>query len=178
LFHEEIKVSNIERREEYKVSEEEPTKAELKILHKTIKKIQHDIENYSFNTSVSSFMIATNELTDLKCNKRVVLEPMVILLSSFAPHIAEELWEMLGHKKSITFASFPEYNEALMEDDSFAYPISFNGKMRFNLELSLGLTPAEIEKEVLANEQSKKFLEGKHPKKVIVVPKRIVNIVV
>ena len=177
LFHEETKVSNIEKREEYKVSEDAPTKPELKILHKTIKKIQWDIENYSFNTSVSSFMIATNELQDFKCNKRAVLEPMVILLSPFAPHIAEELWEKLGHKTSITFASFPKYDEALMTDDSFAYPISFNGKMRFNLELSLSLTPAEIEKEVLANEQSKKFLEGKQPKKVIVVPKRIVNIV-
>jgi leucyl-tRNA synthetase len=122
-------------------------------------------------------MIATNELTELKCNKRAILEPLVILLSSFAPHIAEELWEKLGHKESITFASFPQYNEALMTDDSFAYPISFNGKMRFNLELPLDLTPAEIEKEVLANEQSKKFLDGKQPKKVIVVPKRIVNIV-
>jgi len=178
LFHEETKVSNIERKEEYKVSEDEPAKPELKILHKTIKKIQQDIENYSFNTSVSSFMIATNELTELKCNKRAILEPMVILLSPFAPHIAEELWQKLGNKQSITFASFPQYNEALMVDDSFAYPISFNGKMRFNLELSLSLTPTEIEKEVLANEQSKKFLEGKHPKKVIVVPKRIVNIVV
>lgn len=163
--------------DQFTISNDEPTKPELKILHKTIKKIQQDIENYSFNTSVSAFMICANELTELKCNKRAVLEPLVILLSSFAPHIAEELWEKLGHKESITFAKFPEFNEALMTDDSFAYPISFNGKMRFNLELSLSLTPAEIEKEVLANEQSKKFLEGKQPKKVIVVPKRIVNIV-
>jgi leucyl-tRNA synthetase len=164
--------------EAFSVSEEAPTKPELKILHKTIKKIQQDIDNYSFNTSVSAFMICTNELTELKCNKRAILEPLVILLSSFAPHIAEELWEKLGHKESITFAKFPEFNEVLMADDSYSYPISFNGKMRFNLELSLSLTPAEIEKEVLANEQSKKFLEGKQPKKVIVVPKRIVNIVV
>jgi leucyl-tRNA synthetase len=178
LFHEETKVSNIELKETFKISEGEPTKPELKILHKTIKKIQWDIENYSFNTSVSSFMIATNELQDLKCNKRAILEPMVILLSSFAPHIAEELWEKLGHKQSITFASFPKYDEALMTDESFAYPVSFNGKMRFNLELPLSLSPAEIEKEVLANEQSKKYLEGKQPKKVIVVPRRIVNIVV
>ena len=164
--------------EVFKISDETPTKPELKILHKTIKKIQQDIENYSFNTSVSAFMICANELTELKCNKRTILEPIVILLSPFAPHIAEELWEKLGHKRSITFAEFPQYNEALMQDDSFAYPISFNGKMRFNLELPLSLTPAEIEKEVLANEQSIKFLEGKYPKKVIVVPKRIVNIVV
>ena len=178
LFHIEHKSLSDAYREEFSVSEEAPNKAELKVLHKTIKKIKQDIENYSFNTSVSSFMIATNELQDLKCNKRAILEPIVILLSPFAPHIAEELWEKLGHKQSITFASFPKYDEALMTDDSFAYPISFNGKMRFNLELSLSLTPAEIEKEVLANEQSKKFLEGKQPKKVIVVPKRIVNIVV
>ncbi|TAL57450.1 MAG: leucine--tRNA ligase, partial [Bacteroidetes bacterium] len=180
LFHVETKISNIELREEFKVSEEEPTKPELKILHKTIKKIQQDIENYSFNTSVSSFMIATNDLQGLKCNKRAILEPLVILLSPFAPHIAEELWGegKLGHKDSITYATFPVYNEAFTADDSFAYPISFNGKMRFNLELSLSLSPAEIEKEVLANPQSIKFLEGKQPQKVIVVPKRIVNIVV
>ncbi|MEK6616929.1 MAG: class I tRNA ligase family protein [Bacteroidota bacterium] len=177
LFHLEHKVSNIEYREEYKVSEDEPTKAELKILHKTIKKIQEDIENYSFNTSVSAFMICTNELTELSCNKRKILESLVILLSPFAPHIAEELWEKLGHKESISFASFPQYNDAFTVEDSFAYPISFNGKMRFNLALSLSLSPAEIEKEVLAYEQTKKYLEGKQPKKVIVVPKKIVNIV-
>lgn len=177
LFHEETKVSNIELKEAFKISEEEPSKAELKVLHKTIKKIQWDIENYSFNTSVSAFMIATNELADLKCNKRAILEPMVVLLSSYAPHIAEELWEKLGHKESITFATFPAYNESYTEDDSFAYPVSFNGKMRFNLELPLSLTPEQIEKEVLAFEQTKKFLDGKQPKKVIVVPKRIVNIV-
>lgn len=177
LFHEETKVSNIELKETFKISEEEPNKAELKVLHKTIKKIQWDIENYSFNTSVSAFMIATNELADLKCNKRAILEQMVILLSPYAPHIAEELWEKLGHKKSITFAEFPAYNESYTQDDSFAYPVSFNGKMRFNLELSLSLTPEQIEKEVLAFDQTKKFLEGKQPKKVIVVPKRIVNIV-
>lgn len=177
LFHTETKVSNIELKEEFKISEEEPAKAELKVLHKTIKKIQWDIENYSFNTSVSAFMIATNELADLKCNKRAILEPMVVLLSSYAPHIAEELWKKMGHEKSITFAEFPAYNELYTQDDSFAYPVSFNGKMRFNLELPLSLTPEQIEKEVLANEQSKKYLEGKQPKKVIVVPKRIVNIV-
>ena len=178
MFHVEHKVSNIESREEYKVSDEEPTKAELKILHKTIKKIQEDIESYSFNTSVSAFMICTNELTELKCNKRKILEPLVILLSPFAPHIAEELWQKLGHNGSISSASFPQYNKALTVDDSFAYPVSFNGKMRFNIELSLSLSPSEIEKEVLAFEQTKKYLEGKQPKKVIVVPKKIVNIVV
>jgi leucyl-tRNA synthetase len=160
------------------VSEEEPTRQELKILHKTIKKIQQDIENYSFNTAVSAFMICVNELTELRCNKRKILEPLVILLSPFAPHIAEELWEKLGHKESISYAKFPEYNEAYTIDDTFAYPVSFNGKTRFNLELPLSLSPAEIEKEVLAFEQTKKYLGEKQPKKVIVVPKKIVNIVV
>jgi len=182
LFHKENPTKNPEEKiqnpESWSVSDEEPTKQELKILHKTIKKIQEDIENYSFNTSVSAFMICTNELTELKCNKRAVLEPLVILLSSFAPHIAEELWFKLGHEKSITFASFPQYNDAFTMDESFAYPISFNGKMRFNLELSLSLSAAEIEKEVMACKQTNKYLEGKQPKKIIVVPKKIVNIVV
>ena len=182
LFHKENQdknpASRIQHPEFWNVSNEEPTKEELKILHKTIKKTQEDIENYSFNTAVSAFMICTNELTELSCSKRKILEPLVILLSSFAPHIAEELWEKLGHTKSITFASFPQYNDALTVENSFAYPISFNGKMRFNIELSLSLTSAEIEKEVLAFEQTKKYLEGKQPKKVIVVPKKIVNIVV
>ena len=164
--------------DQFVISEDAPTKPELKILHKTIKKIQEDIESYSFNTSVSAFMICANELTELKCNKRAILEPLVILLSPFAPHIAEELWEKLGHKESISFAPFPYYNEAFTIDDSFAYPVSFNGKMRFNLELSLSLSPAEIEKEVMAFEQTLKYLEGKQPKKVIVVPKKIVNIVI
>ena len=164
--------------DQFVISEDAPTKPELKILHKTIKKIQEDIEGYSFNTSVSAFMICANELTELKCNKRAILEPLVILLSPFAPHIAEELWEKLGHKESISFAPFPFYNEAFTIDDSFAYPVSFNGKMRFNLELSLSLSPAEIEKEVMAFEQTLKYLEGKQPKKVIVVPKKIVNIVI
>lgn len=182
LFHKENTSKNPQDRintpDFWEVSDEEPTKQELKILHKTIKKIQQDIENYSFNTAVSQFMICTNELTELKCNKRKILEPLVILLSPFAPHIAEELWEKLGHNNSIAFADFPTYDELLTVDDTFAYPVSFNGKMRFNLELSLSLTPAEIEKEVLSFEQTKKYLEGKQPKKVIVVPKRIVNIVV
>lgn len=164
--------------DQFVISGDAPTKPELKILHKTIKKIQEDIESYSFNTSVSAFMICANELTELKCNKRAILEPLVILLSPFAPHIAEELWEKLGHKESISFAPFPYYNEAFTIDDSFAYPVSFNGKMRFNLELSLSLSPAEIEKEVMAFEQTLKYLEGKQPKKVIVVPKKIVNIVI
>jgi len=182
LFHKENPTKNTEEKIQnpdfWEVSDAEPTKQELKILHRTIKKIQQDIENYSFNTAVSAFMICTNELTELKCNKKKILEPLVILLSPFAPHITEELWNKLGYKESVTFTSFPQYNDALTVDNSFAYPVSFNGKMRFNIELSLNLSPAEIEKEVLAFDQTKKYLEGKQPKKIIVVPKRIVNIVV
>ena len=182
LFHRENPTKNPEEKintpEFWEVSDEEPTKQELKILHKTIKKIQQDIENYSFNTAVSQFMICTNELTEIKCNKKKILEPLVVLLSPFAPHIAEELWNKLGNKESVTFASFPLYNDAFTIDDTFAYPVSFNGKMRFNIELPLALTAAEIEKEVMTQEQTKKYLEGKQPKKIIVVPKRIVNIVV
>lgn len=182
LFHKENPTKNPEEKinnpEFWEVSDEEPSKAELKVLHKTIKKIQDDIENFSFNTAVSAFMICINELLELKCNKRKILDPLVILLSPFAPHIAEELWNKLGYTDSISFAAFPVYVESYTMDASFAYPVSFNGKMRFNLELPLTLTPAEIEKEVLAHEQSQKYMEGKKPKKIIVVPKRIVNIVI
>lgn len=156
----------------------EASKAELKTLHKTIKKITEDIERFSFNTSVSNFMICVNELTDLKCNKRAILEPLLILISPYAPHIAEELWEKLGHKESIAFAKFPEFNEAHLVEDAFNYPISFNGKMRFNLELAANLSVQEIEKLVMEAEQTHKYLEGKQPKKVIIVPKKIVNIVI
>jgi leucyl-tRNA synthetase len=160
------------------LSNEAPTKAELKTLHKTIKKITEDIERFSFNTSVSNFMICVNELGDLKCNKRAILEPLLICLSPYAPHITEELWSLAGHKESITFAPFPECNEAFLVEDSFTYPISFNGKMRFNLELAATLTVPEIEKEVMSNEEVQKYLEGKTPKKIIIVPKKIVNFVV
>ena len=123
-------------------------------------------------------MILVNELTDLKCNKRAILEPLLIILSPYAPHIAEELWEKLGHTESITFAPFPLFNETYLIEDNFSYPVSFNGKMRFNMELPLALSPKEVEKIVLEAEQTHKFLEGKTPKKVIVVPNKIVNIVV
>lgn len=159
------------------ISEDAPTKPELKTLHKTIKKITEDIERFSFNTSVSNFMICVNELSDLKCNKRAILEPLLVLISPYAPHIAEELWEKLGHKESIAFAAFPEFNEAHLVEDNFNYPISFNGKMRFNLELAANLSVQEIEKLVMEAEQTHKYLEGKQPKKVIIVPKKIVNIV-
>lgn len=161
----------------FAVSEDAPTKAELKTLHKTIKKITEDIERFSFNTSVSNFMICVNELTDLKCHKRATLEPLLILVSPYAPHIAEELWEKLGHSESIAFAEFPVCEESYLIEDSFNYPVSFNGKMRFNMELAANLSPQEIEKLVLEAEQTHKYLEGKQPKKVIVVPKKIVNIV-
>ncbi len=160
------------------VSEETPTKAELKTLHKTIKKIAEDIERFSFNTSVSNFMICVNELSDLKCNKRAILEPLLVLISPYAPHITEELWSLLGHKQSIAFENYPEFIAEHLVEDNFSYPISFNGKMRFNLELPLTLQVSEIEKIVLEHEQSQKYLEGKQPKKVIIVPKKIVNIVV
>lgn len=159
------------------VSNDEPTKAELKTLHKTIKKVIEDIERFSFNTSISTFMICVNELTEAKCNKREILEPLLICLSPYAPHIAEELWKQLGHAESISTAPFPEFKEEYLLDDAFSYPVSFNGKMRFNLELPTNLTPQEIEAEVLKNENTIKYLEGKAPKKVVVVPKRIVNIV-
>lgn len=160
------------------VSEQEPTAKELKALHATIKKVQEDIERLSFNTSVSQFMICVNELNDLKCNKRAILEPLTIVISTYAPHLAEEVWEKLGHTKSITFATYLAFNEKYLVEDSFSYPISFNGKVRLNLELSTTLSAAEVEAIVVAHPDVIARLEGATPKKVIVVPKRIVNMVV
>ena len=162
----------------FNVSNDEPTKGELKTLHKTIKKITEDIERFSFNTSISNFMICVNELTDAKCNKRAILEPLLICLSPYAPHIAEELWKQLGHTESISTAAFPDFNEAYLVDDNVNYPVSFNGKVKFTLELAATLTPQEVEAIVRANEQTSKYLDGKEPKKVIVVHKKIVNMVV
>ena len=159
------------------LEETEPSKEELRILHKTIKKITDDTERFSFNTAVSGFMIALNELSELKCHKKAVFEPLAILLSPYAPHIAEEIWRALGHDQSIAYATLPVYEEKYTVENSFNYPVSFNGKMRFNMELPIALSPAEIEKAVLESEQAAKWLEGKTPKKVIVVPKRIVNVV-
>lgn len=163
--------------DEYLVKDQKGTPAEMKVLHKLIKKVQTDIETFSFNTSVSAFMIAINELSDLKCCSKEVLEQIVILLSPFAPHISEELWEALGHTESITFASFPEYVEAYTVEDSFEYPVSFNGKMRFKINLSKSLSPKEVEAAVLADENTAKYLAGAAVKKVIVVPSKIINIV-
>jgi leucyl-tRNA synthetase len=159
-------------------TDEEPTEAELKILHKTIKKISEDIERFSFNTSVSAFMVCVNELTDLKCNKKAILQPLTIILSSFAPHISEELWQKLGNKSSVVDADFPEFIQKFVEDNVKVYPVSFNGKMRFTIELPADMKPAEVEKQVLQTKEAEKYLEGKTPKKVIVVPGKIVNIVI
>ena len=156
---------------------EDASKGSLKVLHKTIKKVTEDIENFSFNTSVSTFMIAVNELTAQKCNQREVLKALVILISPYAPHIAEELWSKLGYIHSISEAPFPVFDAKHLIESSKAYPISFNGKMRFTLELSLDLSKDDIESAVLSHEKTKQYLEGRTPKKVIVVPGKIVNIV-
>lgn len=159
------------------ISDEAPSKESLKTLHKTIKKVDEDIANFSFNTSVSSFMIAVNELTQQKCNNREILEPLLVLISPYAPHIAEELWEKLGHKESISFAPFPKFEEKYLIESNKKYPISFNGKMRFTKDLPLDLSKEEIEKAVMEDERTQKQLAGRTPKKVIVVPGKIVNIV-
>ncbi len=157
----------------------EPSKDALKTLHKTIKKVGDDLDRFSFNTGVSNFMICVNELTDQKCNNKHVLEQLTILVSPYAPHIAEELWVRLGNQAgTISYAKFPEFNEEHLVESSHEYPISFNGKMRFKLEFPLDMSKDQIEKEVLANENSMKWLEGKDPKKVIVVPGKIVNVVI
>ena len=159
------------------VTDAEPTKENLKTLHKTIKKVVEDIENFSFNTSVSTFMIAVNELTAQKCTSKEILEPLLAVISPYAPHIAEELWNRLGNETSIATADFPEFEEKHLVESSKNYPISFNGKMRFTLELPLGMSKEEIEKAVMAHEKTIAQLEGRTPKKVIVVPGKIVNIV-
>jgi leucyl-tRNA synthetase len=164
---------------EFTVSGAEPTKAELKSLHKIIRKVEEDIERFSFNTSVSSFMIAINELTDLKCNNRAILQDLVVVLSSYAPHICEELWVMLGNQAgTLSYAPYPKFNPAYLVEDEFAYPISINGKTKMNLSISLSLEPKDIEEFVLANADVQRYLDGKQPKKVIVVKGRIVNMVV
>lgn len=158
------------------VTEDKATAAEMKTLHKTIKKVREDIENFSFNTSVSAFMICLNELGE--CNKREVLEPLAVLLSPFVPHITEELWQALGHETSICEAEYPSFDAKYLVEDSFEYPVSFNGKLRFKKELPLGISPEEIEAAVLADEQTSKYTNGQPPKKVIVVPGKIINIVI
>ncbi|SEW48900.1 leucyl-tRNA synthetase [Chryseobacterium wanjuense] len=164
--------------ENFEVSDEEPTKAEYKVLHTLIKKVVYDIENFSFNTSVSSFMIAVNELQKIKCNKRNILEPLAVIISPYAPHICEELWSLLGHDTSVEFEKFPVLNEDYLVEDEIEYPVSVNGRTKFKISLSAQLSPKEVEDLVINDEKMQQILEGKAPKKIIVVPHRIVNIVI
>ena len=159
------------------ISDDAPTADELKTLHKTIKKITYDIEHFSFNTSIPAFMICQNELATLHCSKRTVLEPLVVLIAPFAPHIAEELWHRLGHETSVCDAQWPAFDEKYLTESSVKYPISFNGKVRFTMEMPANASREEVERAALAHEQTPRFTEGKTPKKVIVVPGKIVNIV-
>ena len=163
--------------ETFSVNDDAPSAESLKTLHQTIKKVTEDIEQFSFNTCISAFMICVNELSAQKCNQRSILEPLAILLSPFAVHLAEELWERLGHSDSVSTVSYPIFEEKYLVESSKNYPVSFNGKMRFTRELSLELSPKEIEEIILADEQTQKHLQGRTPKKVIVVPGKIINIV-
>ncbi|MER2998363.1 leucine--tRNA ligase [Pontibacter populi] len=162
----------------FSVSEDTPTAEELKALHKTIKKVEEDIERFSFNTSVATFMICANELTQLKTNKRAILEPLTIILAPYAPHITEELWQLLGHTESISYAAFPQWKEEHLVENTFEYPVSVNGKTRHKLSFATDAPREEIEKAVLADEQVIRFFDGKAPKKVIIVPNKIINVVV
>ncbi|MGK7390510.1 MAG: leucine--tRNA ligase [Candidatus Cyclobacteriaceae bacterium M2_1C_046] len=164
--------------DKFEVSDAEPSKEEYKILHRTLKKIAEDIDNYSFNTSVSEFMICTNDLIKLNCNKKSILEPLVIALSPYAPHITEELWHLLGNKNTINDAAFPEIKEEYLKENEFEYPVSINGKVRAKMSFALDMPREDIEKQVLASDVVQKWTEGKPPKKVIIVPQRIVNVVV
>ena len=161
----------------WQVTDEAPTPEMLKALHKTIKKVNEDIENFSFNTSVSQFMICVNELSSLKCHHRDVLAPLSVLVAPFAPHIAEELWKRLGNTESVTYAPYPVHEDRYLQEDSKEYPVSFNGKVRFKRAYATSMTPAEIEQAILADPQTAEQLQGNTPKKVIVVPNRIINIV-
>ncbi|MFC2355694.1 MAG: class I tRNA ligase family protein, partial [Capnocytophaga ochracea] len=161
----------------WQVTDEAPTPEMLKALHKTIKKVNEDIENFSFNTSVSQFMICVNELSTLKCHHKDVLVPLAVLVAPFAPHIAEELWKRLGNSESVTYAPYPVHEDKYLQEDSKEYPVSFNGKVRFKRAYATSMTPAEIEQAILSDPQTAEQLQGNTPKKVIVVPNRIINIV-
>ena len=161
----------------WQVTDETPTAEMLKALHKTIKKVNEDIQSFSFNTSVSQFMICVNELSSLKCHHKAILEPMAILIAPFAPHIAEELWKHLGHTQSITYAPYPTHDDQYLQEESKEYPVSFNGKVRFKRAFPTDMPIAEIEKAILADPQTAEQLQGKAPKKIIVVPNRIINVV-
>jgi leucyl-tRNA synthetase len=162
----------------FAVSDEKPTKDNYKTLHKTIKKVEEEIERHSFNTVVSTFMICINELTVQKCNSREIISDFTVLLSSYAPHISEEIWSKLGNNSSVTTSDFPKFNESYLVENEVNYPVSFNGKMRFKISLPAEMTKGEVEAEVLKHEKTTHYLDGKSPKKVIVVPKRIINIVI
>ncbi|MCX6234718.1 MAG: leucine--tRNA ligase [Bacteroidetes bacterium] len=170
LYHDENNV--------FSVSLTEPAQEELKILHKAIKKVEEDICRFSFNTVVSTYMICVNDLSDLKCNKRAILEPLTVILSPYGPHVAEELWQLLGYKESISFASYPSYDEEYLKENTFTYAVSFNGKLRFTLDLPVTMPKEEIEMTVLSANQAQKWLEGRAPKRVIIVPGKIINVVV
>ena len=170
LFYDEFGVS--------KLDDSQPTAEELKIVHRTIKKVSDDIERLSLNTSVSSLMICVNELTASKCSKKVILQDLVLVIAPFAPHLAEELWQLLGNQGSITLAAFPEYNEEFLVENVHEYPVSVNGKMRLKMKFGVDVPVAEIERQVLEADVIKKWVGEKTPKKVIVVPGRIVNVVV
>jgi leucyl-tRNA synthetase len=162
---------------QWMVTQDAPDKKSLQTLHRTIKKVTDDLNRHSWNTVVSTLMIAVNEWTEQKCHQKEVLESLVVLLSPYAPHLAEELWNKLGYQDSVTLAHWPEAIAAYLEDDVFSYPVSFNGKTRFNIDLDANMDAASVEKEVMAHEKTAHYLEGKAPKKVIVVSKRIINIV-
>ena len=163
---------------EFSWSDEKPAEDELKLIHKTIKKVKDDIENFSFNTAISAMMICVNELSSKKCNKKEILGKLLLLLAPFAPHIAEELWHRAGNKTSVVDIEFPEYKEEYLKESTLTYPVSFNGKMRFKLELPADITKEEVEKIVMNHEKSQKWLQDKPPKKVIFVPKKIINVVI
>jgi leucyl-tRNA synthetase len=160
------------------VTDDAPGKKALKSIHKLIKKVGEDVEAFSFNTSVSSFMICVNELTEIKCSNRQVLSDLLVCLSPYAPHIAEELWHAIGHTESVVMTRFPEFNPEHLVEDSFSYPVSINGKHRTNIEMGMEMTQADVEKSVLGDETVQKWLEGKQPKKIVFVKGRIVNLVV
>jgi leucyl-tRNA synthetase len=178
LFYKDAHGSDANAPLEWMVTDEKPTAQELKVLHKTIKKAQEDIENFSFNTSVSAFMVCVNELSALKCHKRAILQDLVLIISPYAPHIAEELWAALGNTPgTVSKAAYPVFNPQYLVENTFEYPIQINGKVRTTISYALDRPTTEIEQDVLTNEVVQKWMEGKPAKKIVVVPKRIVNVV-
>ena len=159
-------------------TEEQPTAEELKVLHRTIKKVEEDTERFSFNTAVSAFMIAVNELSDLQCHKKAILENILVLLTPYAPHIAEELWQRLGNSGSVLDAAYPVFEEKHVTESSKSYPVAINGKTRTEINIALDATQQQVEEMVLANNLVQKWLEGKLPKKIIYVKNRMINVVV